>query len=962
MTAPSGGGAEPAGGGGAAGRGAVVSSSWRVEFCGHSSWTRRVCGARPPEMRVAFTTLAGARTTTSRACCHVLELDNLTVLLDCGWDDSFDTASLKALAEVAPRVDVVLLTHGDLEHVGALAYARARLGLTAPIYATLPVCKMGLMHVYDAHAYAAAHDPGFDERAFPLDAVDAAFAAVHELKFSQLVKLRSVPGTGVATIAPHPAGHTIGGCFWRVTVGAEEILYCPEYNHTRERHLPPGTLHTYTKPTLLIAPAGEALAAADRGAPRAIVEYATAALARNGDVLIPSDAAGRCLELLLLMESHWRRTPHLHSRPVVLLSATAGKTLAFARSQLEWMGEEAVKTFDSRARAENIFELRHVCACHSLRELSALPSPKVVIATSTDLTSGYAAELLPAILSQPSGLLLLTRRSPELTPAHLLSTTPTPKHVTIPVYERVPLEGAELAAHEAAVAARAAAAEEARLAEVEEARAIAEAAEAAEEEAAAAAAEAAEKAAFASGGAAPAPMQIEVGVVDPIPAVSMAAVTAEEAKRMTVPQLKAELEKANLDQSGLKAVLQQRLLEHIASQAGGKVSAVGTGRDGGGGASSDARSPYALARSTSALTPRTPVGATALVGGGGGGARQKPSLMRPHVERFGERTEHGVTLEEDEIRRMEEGARALTAVEIVKGGVDGGGGGSAAARTTRAALVGTAGGSAGADVDMLQYDDDDDDDDEEEEGADEQGECESDAGGSAAGEETPSKWMRRSVEVAVRCAVRTVLLEGRSDGRSIKAVLAQIAPLTTVLVGGDDASTNHLAEHCHATVLGASSAEPRVLAPMVGESVDGSSHMSMYAVKLSDAMLRTLRPRRLGPYEVQRISGVLAVPRAESGVTATSGVSGVLEPLEGRRRAGGGSVDFVSKGDVRLAELKQQLARAGHRAEFVDGALVVNTSVRVVKDGAQGRFLIEGAYGEDYLRVRELLYGQVEAI
>ena len=60
--------------------------------------------------------------------------------------------------------------------------------------------------------------------------------------------------------------------------------------------------------------------------------------------------------------------------------------------------------------------------------------------------------------------------------------------------------------------------------------------------------------------------------------------------------------------------------------------------------------------------------------------------------------------------------------------------------------------------------------------------------------------------------------------------------------------------------------------------------------------------------------------------------------------------------------LKQQLAKAGHRAEFVDGALVVNTSVRVRKDGVHGRFLIEGAYGEDYLRVRELLYGQVEAL
>ena len=76
---------------------------------------------------------------------------------------------------------------------------------------------------------------------------------------------------------------------------------------------------------------------------------------------------------------------------------------------------------------------------------------------------------------------------------------------------------------------------------------------------------------------------------------------------------------------------------------------------------------------------------------------------------------------------------------------------------------------------------------------------------------------------------------------------------------------------------------------------------------------------------------------------------------------GGGSVHFVSQGEVRLAELKQLLSRAGEQTEFVDGALVVNSTVKVRKDGAQ-RLLIEGAYGEDYLRVRELLYGQVQAI
>ena len=50
------------------------------------------------------------------------------LLLDCGWDDEFDPAALEALREVAPSIDAVLLSHGDLAHLGALPYARANLG------------------------------------------------------------------------------------------------------------------------------------------------------------------------------------------------------------------------------------------------------------------------------------------------------------------------------------------------------------------------------------------------------------------------------------------------------------------------------------------------------------------------------------------------------------------------------------------------------------------------------------------------------------------------------------------------------------------------------------------------------------------------------------------------------------------------------------------------------------------
>ena len=87
--------------------------------------------------------------------------------------------------------------------------------------------------------------------------------------------------------------------------------------------------------------------------------------------------------------------------------------------------------------------------------------------------------------------------------------------------------------------------------------------------------------------------------------------------------------------------------------------------------------------------------------------------------------------------------------------------------------------------------------------------------------------------------------------------------------------------------------------------------------------------------------------------TFLQGAYGSGMPLQ----TGGSSFRFFRDAD----ELRQLLVRAGEHAEFVEGALVVNSSVRVRKKGAN-KLLLEGSYGPDYLLVRSMLYSQVEAV
>jgi len=83
-------------------------------------------------------------------------------------------------------VDVLLLSHPDLQHLGAYPYAYGCFGLSCPVYATLPVLNMGKMCLYDVFQ-SKINESEFDT--FDLNTVDTAFDQIHTLKYSQPISL-----------------------------------------------------------------------------------------------------------------------------------------------------------------------------------------------------------------------------------------------------------------------------------------------------------------------------------------------------------------------------------------------------------------------------------------------------------------------------------------------------------------------------------------------------------------------------------------------------------------------------------------------------------------------------------------------------------------------------------------------------------------------------------------------------
>lgn len=166
------------------------------------------------------------------------------------WSSSFYVLFSHSLRHLH-QIDAVLLTYPDFYHLGLLPYLVGKLGLKCPVYATIPVYKMGQMFLYDL--YQSRHN-GEDFTLFTLDDVDAAFDLIIQVKYSQTVQLKGTligsfqlcnrvyrcvfvgKGHGL-TITPYAAGHMVGGTMWKIVKdGEEDIIYAVDYNHKKERY------------------------------------------------------------------------------------------------------------------------------------------------------------------------------------------------------------------------------------------------------------------------------------------------------------------------------------------------------------------------------------------------------------------------------------------------------------------------------------------------------------------------------------------------------------------------------------------------------------------------------------------------------------------------------------------------------------------------------------------------------
>ncbi|XP_022764729.1 cleavage and polyadenylation specificity factor subunit 2-like isoform X2 [Durio zibethinus] len=213
---------------------------------------------------------------------------------------------------------------------------------------------------------------------------------------------------------------------------------------------------------------------------------------------------------------------------------------------------------------------------------------------------------------------------------------------------------------------------------------------------------------------------------------------------------------------------------------------------------------------------------------------------------------------------------------------------------------------------------------------------------------TPSKVISNELTVQVKSSLIYMDYEGRSDGRSVKSILAHVAPLKLVLVHGSAEATEHLKQHCLKHVC------PYVYAPQIEETIDVTSDLCAYKVQLSEKLMSNVLFKKLGDYEIAWIDA--EVGKTENDLLSLLPISTPAPPHKS-----------VVVGDLKMADFKQFLASKGVKVEFAGGALRCGEYVTLrkvgfasQKGGGSGtqQIVIEGPLCEDYYKIRDYLYSQ----
>lgn len=379
---------------------------------------------------------------------YFLELDEISILLDCGWDYEFSLEYLEKLLPYAEQADVVLISSPQLNGCGALPFVLQHLKPSALVFAASSTAKIGLHGLLHPFMYNFPNKKSFEigGKVFELsiDSIYGAFRSIREPFGGKVV----IPAkNSPVECFTHFASRMVGGYAWTIKYQIDEILYCPDYSVK-----PSYSLKLFTMPTTPNILLMESFSAERReGASKKqkndeqlqlLFKEIQKTFRSGNDVLMPVNVAGRGIEILIII-MNLLREKGADQYKVLFASIQAEELLKKVEAMTEVLQDKVI------LNDQSLFS--SVIPCRNAEEVHAQVGPKLCVADGAVLNFGIAGDLLSTFLEcNPDGgknLIVFTESPPADTVASKVFSSSENEIIEYELIRRSYLNREELEEH-----------------------------------------------------------------------------------------------------------------------------------------------------------------------------------------------------------------------------------------------------------------------------------------------------------------------------------------------------------------------------------------------------------------------------------------------------------------------------------------------------------------------------------
>ena len=271
--------------------------------------------------------------------CVLISIGDVLVMCDCGMHmgyanhKMFPDFEFIAEGDLTNKIDAVLITHFHLDHVGSLPILTERIGYSGPLIMTAPTKSIAPLLLDD---FAKIQSQRTSINVWGRDDVKNCMSKASLIELHETIKIKSKSGTEIK-ITSYYAGHVLGAVMFLIEAHGCSAFYTGDYNTSSDRHLSAAYVPSGIRPDVFITEStyGNKIRDSRRARERVFLETVYETVTKGGKVLIPVFAMGRAQELLILIETYWKRM-NLNHIPIYFSAGMVGRANDYYKLHTSW--------------------------------------------------------------------------------------------------------------------------------------------------------------------------------------------------------------------------------------------------------------------------------------------------------------------------------------------------------------------------------------------------------------------------------------------------------------------------------------------------------------------------------------------------------------------------------------------------------------------------------------------------